>query len=92
MSISPVFAAAIGAAFLGEALAAVDRLAIGLIVSANAVAVVVTPQAAASRAEDMPVRRGDSCSSAELTETRVQRLSSDPRHPSRSSRRRSSNG
>ena len=32
MSLSPVFAAAIGAAFLGEALAAVDWLAIGLIV------------------------------------------------------------
>jgi threonine/homoserine efflux transporter RhtA len=50
-----VFAAAIGAAFLGEALAAVDWLAVGLIVSANAVAVLVTPRAAASRAEDMPV-------------------------------------
>jgi inner membrane transporter RhtA len=43
MSLSPVFAAAIGAAFLGEALAAVDCLALGLIVSANAVAVLVTP-------------------------------------------------
>jgi inner membrane transporter RhtA len=43
MSLSPVFAAAIGAAFLGEALAAVDWLAIGLIVGANAVAVLVTP-------------------------------------------------
>jgi len=55
MSLSPVFAAAIGAAFLGEALAAVDWLAVGLIVSANAVAVLVTPRATASRAEDMPV-------------------------------------
>ena len=55
MSPSPVFAAAIGAAFLGEALAAVDWLAIGLIVSANAVAVVVTPKVTASQAEDVPV-------------------------------------
>ena len=55
MSISPVFAAAIGAAFLGEALAAVDWLAVGLIVSANAVAVLVTPKAAPSRADGVPV-------------------------------------
>jgi inner membrane transporter RhtA len=43
MSLSPVFAAAIGAGFLGEVLAAVDWLAIGLIVGANAAAVLVTP-------------------------------------------------
>jgi inner membrane transporter RhtA len=43
MSLSPVFAAAIGAVFLGEAPTAVDWLAIGLIVGANAVAVLVTP-------------------------------------------------
>ena len=55
MSLSPVFAAAIGAAFLGEALAAVDWLAIGLIVSANAVAVLVTPEVAPSGADDIPV-------------------------------------
>src|SRR3954454_10218254 len=42
MSLSPVFAATIGAAVLGEMLAAADWLAIGLIVSANAVAVFVT--------------------------------------------------
>jgi inner membrane transporter RhtA len=50
MSLSPLFAATIGAAFLGEALAVVDWLAIGLIVGANALAVNVTP--AAVRAED----------------------------------------
>jgi inner membrane transporter RhtA len=43
MSASPVLAAAIGAAVLGQALAAADWLAIGLIVTANAVAVIVTP-------------------------------------------------
>jgi len=43
MSLSPVFAATIGAAFLGEALAAVDWMAIGIIVGANVVAVLVTP-------------------------------------------------
>ena len=43
MSLSPVFAAAIGAAFLGEALAALDWLAIGMIVGANAVLVAPAP-------------------------------------------------
>jgi inner membrane transporter RhtA len=51
MSLSPVFAAAIGATVLGEALAAVDWLAIGLIVSANAVAVSVTSTAGARAAD-----------------------------------------
>ena len=43
MSVSPVVAAAIGAVFLGEALAAIDWLAIGLIVTANGVSVLATP-------------------------------------------------
>ena len=51
MSLSPAFAATIGAACLGEALAVVDGLAIGVIVAANVVAVLVTPAAAASRVE-----------------------------------------
>lgn len=61
MSVSPVFAAAIGASFLGEALAAVDWLAVGLIVTANAVAVLVTPATAqrpvegTDRAAEVPV-------------------------------------
>lgn len=42
MSLSPVFAAAIGAVVLGEALAPADWLAIGLIVAANATVVLVT--------------------------------------------------
>ena len=43
MSVNPVLAAAVGAIVLGENLALVDRLAIGLIVTANTVAVLVTP-------------------------------------------------
>jgi inner membrane transporter RhtA len=49
MSASPVLAAAIGAVVLGQALAAADWLAIGLIVTANAGAVIVTPAAAPDR-------------------------------------------
>ena len=45
MSVNPVLAAAIGAVVLAEALTAVDWLAIGLIVAANAVCVLVTPTA-----------------------------------------------
>ena len=45
MSVSPVVAATIGAVFLGEALAALDWLAIGLIATANAVGILVTPHA-----------------------------------------------
>ena len=52
MSLSPVFAATIGAAFLGEALAVVDWLAIGLIVGTNVAAVLVTPAAVAARIEE----------------------------------------
>jgi inner membrane transporter RhtA len=52
MSLSPVFAAAIGAIFLGEALAPVDWLAIGLIVTANAVAVLVIPAAEPAARDD----------------------------------------
>ena len=54
MSVNPVFAAAIGAVVLGEALAAVDWLAIGLIVTANAVAVLVTPTTASRDAVVVP--------------------------------------
>ena len=54
MSLSPVFAAAIGAAVLGEMLAAADWLAIGLIVSANAVAVFVTSTTASRDAVVVP--------------------------------------
>jgi inner membrane transporter RhtA len=54
MSLSPVFAAAIGAAVLGEVLAAVDWLAIGLIVSANAVAVSVTSTVGLQKAVTAP--------------------------------------
>ena len=54
MSLSPVFAAAIGATFLGEGLAVVDWLAIGLIVGTNAVAVIVTPPTATA-----PLGEGD---------------------------------
>jgi inner membrane transporter RhtA len=54
MSLSPVFAATIGAAVLGEMLAAVDWLAIGLIVSANAVAVFVTSTTASRDAVVVP--------------------------------------
>ena len=43
MSVSPVVAAAIGAVFLDETLAAIDWLAIGLIVTANAVGILLTP-------------------------------------------------
>lgn len=43
MSVNPVLAGAIGAIVLGEALAAVDWLAIGLIVTANAISVRLTP-------------------------------------------------
>ncbi|MCO1657008.1 EamA family transporter [Pseudonocardia humida] len=42
MSASPVLAAAIGALVLGQALAALDWLAVGLIVTANTAAVLVT--------------------------------------------------
>ena len=55
MSVNPVFAAAIGAVVLGEALAAVDWLAIGLIVTANALAVFVTSTTAARDAVVVPV-------------------------------------
>jgi inner membrane transporter RhtA len=54
MSLSPVFAATIGAAVLGEMLAAADWLAIGLIVSANAVAVFVTSTTASRDAVVVP--------------------------------------
>ncbi|WP_308258109.1 EamA family transporter [Pseudonocardia lacus] len=46
MSASPVLAAVIGAVVLGQALGALDWLAIGLIVTANSVAVLVTPAVA----------------------------------------------
>jgi inner membrane transporter RhtA len=46
MSLSPVFAAAIGAVVLGEALAPLDWLAIALVVSANAAAVLLTSRTA----------------------------------------------
>jgi len=42
MSVSPVFAAAIGAVVLGEALAPLDWLGIALVVTANTVAVLLT--------------------------------------------------
>jgi inner membrane transporter RhtA len=42
MSLSPVFAAVIGAVVLGEALAPLDWLAIALVVSANTTAVLLT--------------------------------------------------
>ena len=42
MSVNPLIAAAIGAVVLGEALAPLDWLAIALIVTANAVAVLGT--------------------------------------------------
>ena len=45
MSVSPVVAAAIGTVVLGETLAPIDWLAIGLIVTANAASIVVTPAA-----------------------------------------------
>jgi inner membrane transporter RhtA len=57
MSASPVLAAAIGALALGEALAGPDWLAIALIVTANAVAVLVTP-AAPVRPEHARAARG----------------------------------
>ena len=44
MSVSPVVAAGIGTVVLGETLAPVDWLAIGLIVTANAASIVVTPR------------------------------------------------
>jgi inner membrane transporter RhtA len=47
MSASPVLAATIGALVLGQSLAVLDWLAIGLIVAANTAAVLVTPVAAA---------------------------------------------
>jgi inner membrane transporter RhtA len=43
MSVSPVVAAGIGTVVLGETLAPIDWLAIGLIVTANAASIVVTP-------------------------------------------------
>jgi inner membrane transporter RhtA len=46
MSLSPVFAAAIGAVVLGEALAPLDWLAIALVVSANTTAVLLTSRTA----------------------------------------------
>ena len=46
MSVSPVFAAAIGAVVLGEALAPLDWLAIALVVSANTTAVLLTSRTA----------------------------------------------
>jgi inner membrane transporter RhtA len=45
MSVSPVFAAGIGAIVLGETLAALDWLGIGLVVTANTVAVVLASRA-----------------------------------------------
>jgi inner membrane transporter RhtA len=42
MSVSPVFAAGIGAVVLGEALAVLDWLGIGLVVTANTIAVLIT--------------------------------------------------
>ena len=52
MSLSPVFAATIGAAFLGETLVVIDWLAIGIIVGTNVVAVLVTPAAVVARIEE----------------------------------------
>jgi inner membrane transporter RhtA len=46
MSLSPVFAAVIGAVVLGEALAPLDWLAIALVVSANTTAVLLTSRTA----------------------------------------------
>ncbi len=46
MSLSPVFAAAVVAVVLGEALAALDWLGIALVVTANAVAVLVASRSA----------------------------------------------
>jgi inner membrane transporter RhtA len=46
MSVSPVFAASIGAVVLGEALAALDWLGIALVVSANTIAVLLTSRTA----------------------------------------------
>ena len=43
MSVNPVLAGAVGAVVLGEALTVLDWLAIGLIVAANGVSVLVTP-------------------------------------------------
>lgn len=51
MSVNPVLAGAIGAIVLGEALAAVDWLAIGLIVTANAISVRLTPTVSNSVAQ-----------------------------------------
>ena len=49
MSANPVLAAAIGAVVLGEALAPLDWIAIGLIVGANAISVsAATPRSAAA--------------------------------------------
>ena len=48
MSVSPVVAAGIGTVVLGETLALIDWLAIGLIVTANAASIVVTPARRAS--------------------------------------------
>ena len=45
MSVNPVLAAAVGAVVLGEALAVVDWVAIALIVTANALGVLLTPTA-----------------------------------------------
>ena len=45
-AVSPVVAAGIGTVVLGETLAPTDWLAIGLIVTANAASIVVTPATA----------------------------------------------
>ena len=54
MSVSPLLAAAVGAVVLGEALGPLDWVAIGLIVTANAVAVFVTSTTASRDAVVVP--------------------------------------